>query len=117
MRDFRFGPVRDVLACSGLLLTEVRHEGVVVVGPSKLRQGGPDPGRMSGVSVVSTTLVHTGQHYDARCRMPSSPPDIPRPDVNLKVPAGRGDADGRHHDAAGAGLVGARPDVVVVVGM
>jgi UDP-N-acetylglucosamine 2-epimerase (non-hydrolysing) len=38
---------------------------------------------------ISTTLVHTGQHYDAQ--MSDSffaNLDIPRPDVNLKVPAG-----------------------------
>ena len=67
---------------------------------------------------VSTTLVHTGQHYDAK--MSDSffaNLEIPRPDVNLKV-----EATGAVAQIASIMtrlepvLEAARPDVVVVVG-
>jgi UDP-N-acetylglucosamine 2-epimerase (non-hydrolysing) len=67
---------------------------------------------------VSTTLVHTGQHYDAQMSDAFfANLDIPRPDVNLKVAGGgavtqMADIMTRLEPV----LVGARPDVVVVVG-
>jgi UDP-N-acetylglucosamine 2-epimerase (non-hydrolysing) len=67
---------------------------------------------------VSTTLVHTGQHYDAQMSDAFfANLDIPRPDVNLKVSGGSAvtqmaDIMTRLEPV----LVGARPDVVVVVG-
>lgn len=67
---------------------------------------------------VSTTLVHTGQHYDARMSDAFfANLEIPRPDVNLKVQSGSAvtqiaDIMTRLEPV----LDRARPDVVVVVG-
>jgi UDP-N-acetylglucosamine 2-epimerase (non-hydrolysing) len=67
---------------------------------------------------VSTTLVHTGQHYDAK--MSDSffaNLEIPRPDVNLKVQAGGSVAQlaeiMTHFEPV---LESVHPDIVVVVG-
>lgn len=67
---------------------------------------------------IKTTLVHTGQHYDAQ--MSDSffaNLDIPRPDVNLKVESGSAIAQiadiMRRIEPV---IENARPDVVVVVG-
>jgi UDP-N-acetylglucosamine 2-epimerase (non-hydrolysing) len=67
---------------------------------------------------VSTTLVHTGQHYDALMSDAFfANLEIPRPDVNLKVQSSRAvtqiaDIMTRLEPV----LDSARPDVVVVVG-
>jgi UDP-N-acetylglucosamine 2-epimerase (non-hydrolysing) len=67
---------------------------------------------------VSTTLVHTGQHYDAQMSDAFfANLEIPRPDVNLKVQSSGAvtqiaDIMARLEPV----LDGARPDVVVVVG-
>ena len=67
---------------------------------------------------VSTTLVHTGQHYDAK--MSDSffaNLEIPRPDVNLKVESGGAITQIAEIMTRFEPVVEAtRPDVVVVVG-
>jgi UDP-N-acetylglucosamine 2-epimerase (non-hydrolysing) len=67
---------------------------------------------------ISTTLVHTGQHYDARMSDAFfANLDIPRPDVNLKVQASGAvtqiaDIMTRLEPV----VEGCRPDIVLVVG-
>jgi UDP-N-acetylglucosamine 2-epimerase (non-hydrolysing) len=92
---------------------------VVVVGarPNFVKVA-PILAELTEYPYVSTTLVHTGQHYDAQMSDAFfANLDIPRPDVNLKVAGGgavtqMADIMTRLEPV----LVGARPDVVVVVG-
>jgi UDP-N-acetylglucosamine 2-epimerase (non-hydrolysing) len=92
---------------------------VVVVGarPNFVKVA-PILAELTEYPYVSTTLVHTGQHYDAQMSDAFfANLDIPRPDVNLKVSGGgsvtqMADIMTRLEPV----LVGARPDVVVVVG-
>ena len=92
---------------------------VVVVGarPNFVKVA-PILAELTEYPYVSTTLVHTGQHYDAQMSEAFfANLDIPRPDVNLKVSGGgavtqMADIMTRLEPV----LVGARPDVVVVVG-
>jgi UDP-N-acetylglucosamine 2-epimerase (non-hydrolysing) len=67
---------------------------------------------------ITTTLVHTGQHYDAQ--MSDSffaNLDIPRPDVNLKVQSGGAVTQVAEIMTRIEGVLeNVRPDVVVVVG-
>ena len=67
---------------------------------------------------ITTTLVHTGQHYDAK--MSDSffaNLEIPRPDTNLKVQTGSAVAQIAEIMARiEPVLEGVRPDVVIVVG-
>lgn len=69
-------------------------------------------------SSVATSLVHTGQHYDAEMSEAFFEHlDIPRPDVNLKVHAsGAVTQIAEIMTKLEPVLVGVRPDVVVVVG-
>lgn len=69
-------------------------------------------------SYVATTLVHTGQHYDAEMSDTFFEHlDIPRPDVNLKVQGfGAVSQIAEIMTKLEPVIVGARPDVVVVVG-
>ena len=67
---------------------------------------------------VSTTLVHTGQHYDARMSDAFfANLEIPRPDINLKVqPASAVSQIAEIMTRLEPVLERGRPDVVVVVG-
>ena len=67
---------------------------------------------------VSTTLVHTGQHYDAQMSDAFfANLDIPRPDVNLKVQSvGAVTQIADIMTRLEPVLAAARPDVVIVVG-
>ena len=67
---------------------------------------------------VSTTLVHTGQHYDARMSDAFfANLEIPRPDINLKVqPASAVSQIAEIMTRLEPVLEQGRPDVVVVVG-
>jgi UDP-N-acetylglucosamine 2-epimerase (non-hydrolysing) len=67
---------------------------------------------------VSTTLVHTGQHYDAQMSDAFfANLEIPRPDINLKVPAaGAVTQLAEIMTRLEPVLERARPDIVVVVG-
>jgi UDP-N-acetylglucosamine 2-epimerase (non-hydrolysing) len=67
---------------------------------------------------VSTTLVHTGQHYDAEMSDAFfANLDIPRPDVNLKVQSvGAVTQIADIMTRLEPVLAAARPDVVIVVG-
>lgn len=67
---------------------------------------------------VSTTLVHTGQHYDAQMSDAFFVNlDIPRPDVNLKVQSGSAVAQiAEIMTRLEPVLYSVRPDIVMVVG-
>ena len=73
---------------------------------------------LGGYPYVSTTLVHTGQHYDARMSDAFfANLEIPRPDVNLKVQAsGAVTQIAQIMTRLEPVLDQTRPDVVIVVG-